>query len=294
MLMVRLFAVAVVCTFPAMASAQAWADAYRAGNYEKAAEFLHQVVVESTQDLASAHPDPYRHLAVMYADGSGVPKDPIAACTLAQMSGSATMMWAPKLFGADPRAYDAGIKASEEFVRSQCESLTHDDRLAASRSMGCFAFGMREQTVTVAGQAVRIGRRGIALAEADAEPSPLSNCPQIVARVRATSVAPPSDAVAGVTARHFIEIFSWLGGVNKEGQPTYFLEWNVYEVRGRRILFFIGAHLMTLATWPGLALPADIEKGFTFEMIRTGDVRWKLEGAPPKRGWLMLNGGVMR
>jgi hypothetical protein len=289
----RILAVVWLSVVPAGASAQAWSDAYREGNYEKAADLLQQIVIESSQDIVSALPEPYRYLAVMYADARGVSRNAIAACTLAQMAGVTTMMTANR-YGSDIRAHDAAMRENEEFLRTNCESLPEDDRLTAGRSMGCFAFGMPEESAIVAGRSVRIGRRGISLAESNEEPWELFGCPQLVARVRTMSLAPPEDAAPGVGARHFIEIFSWTVGT-RDGSPLYMLRWDVYEVAGKRIHFFPAAdQFVTRASWPGRGLPVEVDKGLTLEMIRSGHVRWKLEGSPPKRGWFMIGGGVER
>jgi hypothetical protein len=81
----------------------------------------------------------------------------------------------------------------------------------------------------------------------------------------------------------------------KDGVPFYSLNWDVYEVRDKRILFFMVAQgLVTRPAWPGRGLPAEIEKGLTMEMIRSGPVRWTVDGSPPKRGWIMLDGAVTR
>ena len=291
----RVLAVMLLSVVPAGASAQAWSDPYKAGNYDKAAELLQQTVIESMQDmLQSTPPEPYRHLALMYADGRGVSRNEMTACTLAQMAGFATMRTAPNRYGADIPAYDAAIKDSEEFTRTHCEPLAEDDRLTAGRSMGCFAFGMPEETAILGGRSVRIGRRGIALAESNEEPWELFGCPQLVARVRTTSLAPPADAAPGVGARHFVEVFSWTVG-KRDGSPLYVLRWDVYEVADKRIHFFVtGDEFVTRSSWPGRGLPVEVEKGLTLEMIRSGHVRWKLEGSPPKRGWFMIGGGVER
>jgi hypothetical protein len=45
--------------------------------------------------------------------------------------------------------------------------------------------------------------------------------------------------------------------------------------------------------WPP-ALPSDFGDRFRLDMIRSGHVRWRLEGAPPKRGWIMLPEGESR
>lgn len=293
MLVVRFVAVAVVCAFPAIASAQAWADAYRTGNYEQAAELLHQIVIDLARDPAMGEPEPYRHLALMYAQGQGVAPSGIAACTLARAAEIATDM--RHVPGEDVHAYQARRDESGEFMRRHCDPLSSEDRKTAELSVGCFAFGMPEQTITLGGQTVRIGRRGIALADSDADPWELLNCPQLVARVRITSLAPPQDAAPGVRARHFIEVFNWVSGAPSTGTTPYWLRWDVYEVRDKRILFFmVDNQLVTRTAWPGRGLPAEVEKGLTVEMIRTGYVRWRLEGAPPRRGWIMLDGEVTR
>jgi hypothetical protein len=291
----RFLAVVLLLVMPAGASAQAWSDAYEAGNYEKAADLLQQIVIDSTHDmLLSTPPETYRQLALMYSEGRGVSKNEISACALGLMARAATSMSAPKRYGADIRAYDAAIKYSEEFIRTYCDQMTPDDRLTAGRSMGCFAFGMPEETVSVAGRSVRIGRRGISLADSNDEPWELFQCPQLVARVRATSLAPPADAAPGVRARHFVEVFSWSVGTKDEA-PVYVLRLDVYEVADKRIDFFPASDaLVARPAWPGGGLPVEIEKGLTFEMIRSGQVRWKLEGSPPKRGWLLLGEGVKR
>lgn len=290
----RVLALVVFCALPANTSAQPWADAYAARNYEKAADLLQQIVVESSQDPFSAAPEPYRHLAQMYADGRGVSQDAIAACSLARMAGQATMMAAPTRHSGDVRAYDAAIKDSDEFIRTRCEPLTQDDRLTAERSSGCLALGMPEETLTVVGHSVRIGRRGISSADGNDEPWELFGCPQLVAHVRTTSLAPPDDAAPGVGARHFIEVFSWTVGT-KDHQLAYVLRWSVYEVTDKRIHFFPTNHgFVTRSSWPGRGLPVEVEKGLSFDMIRSGHVRWKLEGAPPKRGWFIIDGGVQR
>jgi hypothetical protein len=53
-------------------------------------------------------------------------------------------------------------------------------------------------------------------------------------------------------------------------------------------------HLLSVATWPRAALPPDFEGRFSVEMIRSGHIRWRLDGAPPKRGWIMLPEGDSR
>ena len=280
---------ALVCAFPAVALAQTWAGAYRAGDYDKAADLLHAAVSRATGNPAFDDSESAEALATLYARGQGVPANPIMACSLARTAGFATQMRVVP--GEDGRSYQARMDASEAFVHRHCDPLVHDDRVTADKAVGCFAFGMPEETIAFGGQTVRIGRRGISIAGSDEEPWELMACPQLVARVRTTSIAPPPDRAPDVKPRYFIEVFIWVPGI-KDGAPIYSLNWDVYEVRDGRIRFFMVAQgVATRADWPERGLPAEIEKGLTLEMIRSGHVRWKLEGVPPKRGWIMLAGG---
>ncbi len=68
----------------------------------------------------------------------------------------------------------------------------------------------------------------------------------------------------------------------------YFLQWRMYELRGDKIDVVAMEHLDSLGTWPQTALPSDFDARFSVEMIRSGHVRWRMAGAPPKRGWIML------
>lgn len=290
--LVRLVVFALVCAFPAVASAQAWADSYRAGDYERAADLLHEAVSKASGNPAFDQSEPPELLATMYARGQGVAANPVTACSLARLAGLATQMRVVP--GEDGPSNQARMDASDAFLHRHCDPLAHDDRVTADLAVGCFAFGLPEETIAFGGQTVRIGRRGISIADSDEQPWELMNCPQLVARVRTTSLVPPPDAAPGVKPRHFIETFMW-GTGTKDGVPFYSLNWNVYEVRDKRILFFMVAQdLVTRSAWPGRGLPTEIEKGLTLEMIRSGHVRWKADGAPPKRGWIMLGGEVTR
>jgi len=286
---VRLFVFALLCACPTVASAQAWADPYRAGDYEKAIDLLHAAVSKVSDNPAFDEPESPALLATMYARGEGVAANPVMACSLARLAGAATQMRVVP--GEDGPSYQARMDASGAFVHRHCDPLAPDDRATAERAIGCFAFEMPEETIAFGGQTVRVGRRGVSVTGADEEVWELMGCPKLVARVRTTSLVPPSDAAPGVKPRHFIETFMWVR-VLKDGVPSYSLNWDVYEVAGKRIRFLMVAQdLVTRTAWPGRGLPAEIEKGLTLEMIRSGHVRWSVEGSPPKRGWIMVEGG---
>ena len=123
---VCLLMILAVCTLPCAAAAQPWADAYRAGDYRKAADLLHPVVIDQHLNLAT-DPAPARHLAILYARGLGVARDAIAACSLAQISDMAAHMGGIK-YADDVVAYEASLEESQRFMRGHCEGLTAQER----------------------------------------------------------------------------------------------------------------------------------------------------------------------
>lgn len=284
----RTLLVPIVLAYPVTVFGQAWEHAYKAGDFQKAAALLHPVVIQA-QIGNSDDPAPPRRLATMYAEGRGVVRDPISACALAQVAHAATMLAAPK-YAQDVLGYQAAMKDGEEFVRQHCEPLTYDERVAASTSMGCFAFGMPEEVLMVGDRAVRIGRRGFR-AEGAPDPghAPNFGCAQLIARVRPLIVTPPFDQAPGVKPRHFIEMLSWaLGGDPQTGPVAYVLQWHVFEVYGAGVGQVAFEQLHSVDSWPDPALPPRIDRAIEFEMIRSGHVRWRLDGRPPKRGWITL------
>ena len=291
--LVRLVVLLVGCVLPSTAAAQAWLDAYNANQYEQAANLLHEIVTDADQVLNRPDPLPLRHLTLLYANGLGVTPDPIAACALALDAEMATQMAPPKtpvLTREDADRYQAGLENAKEFATVHCGTLSPADVVTASRSRGgCYAFGMPEQVVTVGGRSVRIGRAGIGLADTPNQDMHDSNCAVAIGRVRPISIEPPDNAARGVSARHFIEVVTWrLGTDQRTRTRVYVASWQVYEV-GPKGLAFAGEQMLEQAEhWPGEVLPPGFDARLTMEMIRSGHVRWRIDGAPPRRGWLML------
>jgi len=85
----RLIVFTLVCLFPAVGSAQAWADSYRAGDYDKAADLLHAAVSKAAGNPAFDDSQSAEALATLYARGQGTPLNPIMACSLARLAGAA-------------------------------------------------------------------------------------------------------------------------------------------------------------------------------------------------------------
>jgi hypothetical protein len=127
----------------------------------------------------------------MFAEGQGVRRDPIAACALARMAVIAAESPDPE----HPFAYLVRIDEAQRFMRMYCEPLTAQDVITATRSLGCFAFGMPEDVLTIGDRSVWVGRAGIGLTEAIDGRAPLDvDCPQVVVRLRPLTLEPPADA----------------------------------------------------------------------------------------------------
>lgn len=267
---------------------ESWAEAYRRGDYRRAADLLHPLVLEQLSDPNADDPTPARHLAGLYATGRGVRFDPIAACSIVLLSQTAASAASHRHL-PDLAAYDASLRADAQLIAKHCDGLAERERLAAHRSLGCFAFGMPEQIVSLGQQLVWVGRGGIRLAEeADEKVDGLPGCPQIVARVRPLTVGPPAGAAKGVEPRHFIELLAW-SRASKPGSPAGFaLNLHLYELRGRTVEFVLLDELQFSHAWPASALPSDIEDGLNFEMTASGIVAWRSNGASPKSGRLPL------
>ena len=151
-------------------------------------------------------------------------------------------------------AYEAGLEESDRFVREHCDSLPEQDRLTATLSMGCFAFGMPEETLTIGRQTVLLGHGGIRLA--DTPPETLMGCPQVVARMRQLTIPPPPDAAPGVSARHFVELLAWRAGANPlHSFRRYTLVWQMYKLRAGKIEIAGEEELYSIGTWPQSRLP---------------------------------------
>lgn len=284
-----------LCVVPRQLSAQDWADAYHAGDYLTAANLLSPLVIGDVARLEDADPDRARHLAILYARGLGVARDPVVACSLARFASIAAQMVQPRYVHsiAEFEAYEHGARV---FVEEHCDGLSERDRVVATLSIGCLALGMPDQDFALGDETVIVSREGVRLAgNTDAAPGVLVPCPQLVARVRALTIEPPSDAAPGVVARHFIEMLFWSGGhTPQSGQARYDFTVGLFELRGRSVAIIAQERLHTSDRWPVPALPPDIDRRFTMEMIRSGHVRWRFAGTPPKRGWILLPGESVR
>jgi hypothetical protein len=287
MVLHRAFAAALLSVLPCAVSAQTWADALKKGDYHAAAALLQPLVVEALANPISSDPEPARQLALLYAQGLGVTADAVTACGLAQVFGRAVQPGAIQTLD-DMKASEVRVKAADEFVHAHCASLSERDRNLADR-IGCFSFGMPEEVLMLGQEPIRVDREGIRLAS-DSEhkfEAPV-NCPQLIARVRALTMEPPADAAPGVKARYFVDVLAWNAGPNDANVIRYVLGWQLFELREKKLELVSVENVLVADRWPSTPLPPDFDARLTLEMIRSGHVHWKIDGAPPKRGWVML------
>jgi hypothetical protein len=282
---------AAILTLPSSAFAQEWTNAYTAGDYKKAADLLHPLVIQlAMQPGGPQEPGPPWHLATMYAEGLGVAKDPIAACAVSQVAQLA-MMSPTATYGLESPAYDKRVQEATAFLGKYCDHLSEWDRISAANL--CFAFGMPETVLTVGSAAVRVGRGGVHLADAMPErPDQIVGCPMLIARVRPLTVTPPSDAAPGVVARHFVDLLFWRPFFKPGDPPRFVLQWEMFEVQQHKIeMVTMEEQLDSIDGWPLSPMPKDFDAKLSLQMIRSANIQWKLDGAPPRRGWIMVPEG---
>ena len=191
----------------------------------------------------------------------------------------------------DVRAYQAFQKQAEEFSTAVCGALSSSDLLTASKSRGCYGFAMPEETIALGTQSVRISRAGIVLAGTlELDMGGLFGCYLAIAQVRTRTIEAPENAPPSIGPRHFVELFAWRRSpVPAGGDGPFALTWQLFEVRGKEVVPRLPYDII-LGTSSSIAagVPPGIEARLTLQMVRSGHVLWRVEGAPPKRGWLIL------
>ena len=290
--MFRLLTFLLACAVPAAAWGQPWLDAYKAGKHRQALDLLYEHVSHPEQ-LFPGNPEALRLLAEMHREGVGVQPDPVGACSLAQDAEEAIRMnpaGRPLSTITDARAYEARQKEAEDFTSAVCGLLSPADRVSAARSRGgCYGLGMPEATIAVGSHSVRVSRSGVVPAGTpDRDMGGLPMCPLAVALVRSRTIDPPEDAPSYLGPRHFIEVFAWRRNhVEPQTDGTFALGWLLFEVRSNEVMPVATEMVLASSSITG-GLPPDVGGRITFQMVRSGHVLWRVAGAPPKRGWIMV------
>lgn len=274
-------AVAIV-VWASAAAAQPWQDAYNRRDYPTAATLLQGMVFEHSAHDGSRYPDvqAIQTLAQMYAEGRGVTRDALLACSLSNYgSGAAVYRHGER----DPRT-----QAIQKQVEAYCVPLTAEQRRDAMAPNGCLQQGPEPRALFVsATRRINLGRSSLTVTDrARTREYPLASlvrCPQQVPMVRYVRVAPPKGSA--LPAREFIETYSWYTSV-RNAQKLRTLEWSAIEltsqaatVRARTLL-----ELGQGSSWPARPVPAQFSRGVAFTMHKSGDIRWQMMGRPSLQG----------
>ena len=235
--------------------------------------------------LGGRRPRPFAVLSWLYAEGRGVERDGVRACALAQHSRFTADMAASK-FAFDVAGFERLTAEADRFVDRQCSALSHEDLLLASQSIGCFGFGLPTTAVPVGPYRLEVTHRGLTVEGTATQPVQAIPCAALFAAVRPHVVVPPADALPGVGPRYLAEILTWHLDTRPE-RPRYGLQWHLVEVTRSAVGFAATELLGGAPGWPQPALPPEYDVSVSFKMIRTGHIRWRIDGDPPRRGVLL-------
>lgn len=269
-------AAGLMLSWAGVASAQPWQEAYDRQDYATAAPLLQTIVFEHSPQGASRYPDvrAIQALAQMYAEGHGVDRDALTACALSNLgSGAAVYRHGER----DPRTV-----AIQRQVEAYCVPLSPAERREAMQPQGCLQQGPPPRVLFVSGaRRIELGRSQLTVVDRgrtrEFALAPLVRCAQQIAEVRHVRVPAPKGS--GLTAREFVQIYSWHSTLN-EGRRVRTLEWSAIELTPRAASLRARTVLEhgEGSAWPARSVPEELARGATFSMHRSGDVRWQMAG----------------
>jgi hypothetical protein len=272
-----------------------WTAAYQRGDYATAATLLQRVVFEPPR---GTHADAaaLKQLALLYADGKGVDKDPVLACGLLRAHAVAA--------SSAPRATMAAKRAAQAIVDRYCTPLSTSERAAAFAAMSCPRVGLpRGATVPLEpGWSIRFNDRSATVSRnGEVREQPLAGdvlCRSQVLLVRHSTLDPATGGSArtsgeirsdrGRGARHVVELVTlqsgWRGGtLSRE------LVWQLYEVRGLALdLAAVQRWQEPGSAWPAPALPEPLARGVNLTIRESGEIEYAIDDTPPRRGTVAI------
>jgi hypothetical protein len=268
--------------------AEPWEAAVKRGDFAAAATLLQRVVFEPPR---GARPDAaaLRQLALLYADGKGVDKDPVLACGLLRAHAVAT--------AKAPRVTAAAKRAAQTVVDRYCSPLSVTERAAAFAAMSCPRVGL-QRGATVAlepGWSIRFNDRSVTVTRNnDVREQPLAGdglCRSQVLLMRHSSLDPstgalvePQTGTKARNARHVIELVT-LHSAWHNGALARETIWQLYEVRGLALdLAAVERWQEPGSAWPAPELPGAIARGVTFAIPAPGQLEYAIPDDPPRRG----------
>jgi hypothetical protein len=249
-------ALLVAGAVPAYA-ADSWGTAVKRGDYATAATLLHQHVFEPERPAKGADPAALKQLALLYAEGKGVPRDAVLACGLLRAHAVA----AAKASKTGPAA-----RAAQARVERHCGALSAADRAAAFAAMTCPRIGLSrgEPIKLAAGWTIQFNDRSATITHdgktrEQALPGDLL-CRSQVLMLRHSTI----PGFGRTRTRHVIEQVT-VQSSRRAGVLTRDLVWQLYEVRGLELdLAAVQRWQDTGSAWPAPALPASLQRGVSY------------------------------
>jgi hypothetical protein len=253
-----------------------WQEAYGRHDYPTAAALLQTVVFEHPPQGADRYPDvdAIQTLAALYAEGRGVTRDGVTACALSNLgSGAAVYRHGDR----DPRTL-----AIQKQVEAHCVPLAREERREAMEAASCLQPGPAPTLLfSTPAKRIEISRSKLIVVERAREREyqlkSFVRCAQQVPLVRHVRVGAPRGSKLGV--REFVQIFAWHSSA-KDGVRLRTLEWSAVELTPQTAIIRARTVLVRGegSTWPARPVPDEFMGGATFQMQKSGDVRWHMTG----------------
>ena len=258
-----------VTWLPAPVAAQSWRELQGRGDYVKAAELLHSVVLNGLIPNAAPEIDATEALARLYWDGNGVIQDRVVACSFVRLA-------AGRAGWVDPQ--NELSSRIDRIDSVMCGGLSHADRLEAEQMIGCPRYGFDPYLFTLPDRrTIEVTRRGIRVGRNESkQPEPLPvRCFERIALVRYADVDAPGGSEEDVTSRHFLELYSWAPVGAPAGQLRS-LQWTLWEILGSKLESREHKELGTeaRATWVPGDVPAE-KSDLSMQMAPGGEVTWR-------------------
>ena len=259
-----------------------WQDAYAVRDYPTAAGLLQTAVFEHSPRGGNRYPDvdAIQTLAEMYAEGRGVSRDALTACALSNLgSGAAVYRYGDR---------DSRTLAIQKQVEAYCVPLGADERREAMDAGGCFQQGPAAAVLfSTPAKRIEVSRSALIVVDRGRTREyplrPLLRCAQQVPLVRHVRVGAPKGSKVGV--REFVQILSWHSST-KDGARMRTLEWSAVELTPQSAMLRARTVLIRGegSTWPARPVPDEFAGGATFQMHKSGDVRWQMTGRSALHG----------
>ena len=266
-------ALAVAPASGADSAASSWDSAVKRGDYAAAATLLHRHVFEPERPVKNQDPAALKQLALLYADGKGVTRDPVLACGLLRAHAVAT---------SKVNRTAAATRAAQALVERHCSTLSAAERAAAFATMTCPRIGLargepsqlaRGWTIQFNDRSATISRDG--QSRDQALPGDLM-CRSQVLLTRHSTIEPIG---ARAKPRHVIEQVTVQSGW-RNGVLTRDLVWQLYEVRGLELdLAAVQRWQEPGSAWPAPALPEALLRGVSFTVQGSGAVEYAIDEA---------------